>query len=257
MAGQPRTRAKKAAQAAAASGEKGGSRARAGKPAKPKKAPAKKRPPAKGKGRGPARPRFEPASVEDFAAFDAAMERAAAAVEKKEPLKPAERVARDEGVIAAWALGLRPPTIAERFEMSPSHVRAIIDAHRQRRATVPIPASSELLIDTLEHVEALIERTSLLVSSTEHDAVKVGGIRTLMELLESRAGLWQVMGWVGTRPADDERAKRARDMLRQLLDVLRELGVPQEQIDTAARRVLEPGADDSVTVLEGRARSTA
>jgi hypothetical protein len=256
VAGQPKTRAKRAAAAAKSAGGSSGSRAR-GQAGKGK---------AKGKAAGARnRPRFEPASIADYQAVAAAEAKALAVAEKKSPLSPEDRVARDESIVAMWALGMTPTTISERVELTPGHVREVIAAHRQRRASMPIPSSSELLWDMLDRVEALIERTSLLASSASlygpdgeqrpNDAVRLGAMRTLIELYTSQAGLWQAMGLVTNRPSDDLRSERARDMLRRLLDELRRLGVSQEDIDAAARRVLVPGAgdDDKIITLEGRA----
>lgn len=225
------------------------------KAAPKRRAPAKSRAKGKAAKRGPARPRFEPATLADFDAVRQAEERALKAADKQSPLTPAERVERDESIVAMWALGLSPGTIAERVALSREHVGRVLNAHRERRASQPIPSSSELLWDMLERLEALIERTSLLASSGESDAVKLGAIRTLGELMESQAGLWQVMGLVGRRPSDYERAERARDLLRRLLDTLRDLGVPQEQIDEAATRILAPAGAvaGNVVTIEGRA----
>lgn len=257
MAGQPKTRAKRAAAAKSAS-DPSGSRARgqAGK-AKPKAKRKTNRPPN--------RPRFEPASIADYQAVAEAEAKALALADKKAPLTPDERVARDESIVAMWALGMTPPTIGERVGLTPGHVRDVIAAHRERRARMPIPSSSELLWDMLDRVEALIERTSLLASSASlwapdgeqrpNDAVRLGAMRTLIELYTSQAGLWQAMGLVGHRPSDDLRSERARDLLHRLLGELRALGVEQDQIDAAARRVLVPGAgdDDKIITLDGRA----
>jgi hypothetical protein len=234
VAGQPKTRAKRAAAAAKSAGGSSGSRAR-GQAGKGK---------AKGKAAGARnRPRFEPASIADYQAVAAAEAKALAVAEKKSPLSPEDRVARDESIVAMWALGMTPTTISERVELTPGHVREVIAAHRQRRASMPIPSSSELLWDMLDREQR------------PNDAVRLGAMRTLIELYTSQAGLWQAMGLVTNRPSDDLRSERARDMLRRLLDELRRLGVSQEDIDAAARRVLVPGAgdDDKIITLEGRA----
>lgn len=258
MPGRPRTRAKRAAQEAA----------QAALPAQGSQAPARasartrtRKAPSKGKAsskRTPkpkdTRPRFAPATRADYELIQAQLADAhAKAAKKGAALTPAERVERDENIVSLWALGLTPPTIAERVDLHPVHVARIIDEYRSRRRDRVLPSSSDLLADTLDRLEALTERVSLLASSSDTDAVKLGAMRTLAELEGSRLGLLQAMGLVSTRPSDDARQQRARDLLRSLLDVLRDLGIPQEKLDEAARRVLHPGADANVATLEARA----
>lgn len=264
MAGSPKKRARREAAARAAAelpaepeqlettagaarSSESGSRTRAKAPAKRK---AKRRELA----------RFGVATLTDFRMADEATEKAWAENEAaKAATTPEEaavaRVARDEGIIASWALGLQPGTIAERVGLTTDHVTRILAAHRERRATQPIPSSSEYLEDTLERLEALIERSSLLASSAENESVKLGSVRTVAELYASKLGLLQAMGRVSERPSDEARQARARVILRRLLDELRAEGVDQRAIDAAASRAL--GAGENVVTIEGRATDAA
>lgn len=166
------------------------------------------------------------------------------------------RVKRDEGIIAAWALGMTPPTIATRFDLSADHVARVIDAHRERRARAVLPASSELLQDALEALEAQMERLTLLASTgTTPEAARVGAVRTWREMWISRLELMQVMGLVSVSPSSEIRDQRARDLLRGLLDGLRAEGVAQEVLDRVASRILGGDQDDeNVVQIEARTR---
>jgi len=281
MAGRPQKRAREAA--AAASGEDG-SHARA-----PRARPGTKRDRAKTSPktkRGPDRPRFEPASDVDFARVQEGVARAAMAADvarragtpaqraqalaefglvptgkaadDKKLLDAAARVKRDEGIVAAWALGLTPPTIAAQFDLSSDHVARIIDAHRQRRARVPLPLSGDLLHDALEALEAQMERCTLIASRPgAGDSAKVGAIRTWESMFVTRLELLQAMGHVSQAPSAEARLARARDLLRGLLDGLRDENVPQDVLDRVAARVLHAGGGEdleNVITIEGRAR---
>lgn len=277
MAGQPKRRAREAADPA--SGEQG-SRARA-----PRARPAGKSKGGKPSVHGPRRPRFEPASPDDFARVREGVARAAAAADRarkaggpkeraaalegfglkptgraaadKQLLDSAARVKRDEGIVAAWALGLTPPTIATQFDLSADHVGRIIDAHRQRRARQPLPLSGDLLHDALDALEAQMERATLVASGKGvSDAAKVGAIRTWQAMFVTRLELLQAMGHVSQSPSAEARLARARDLLRGLLDGLRAEGVDQDVIDRVAARVLNTGGEDleNVVAIEARPR---
>lgn len=255
MAGSPKKRARRAAMSDAA-----GSRAR-----------------------GQQRPRFAPASDDDFALVQAGVDRAAMlAGEAARAQKPAERVEaltafglvptgrarddkrmleavarvrRDEGIIAAWALGLTNPTIATKFDLSAEHVARIIAAHRERRARMPLPASSELLLDALEALEAQMERLMLLASDSKtSESARVGAVRTWRDMWLSRLELLQVMGHITQAPSAEARLARARDLLRGLLDALRAEGVEQGVLDRVATRVLSGDTADleNVTAIDVR-----
>lgn len=217
---------------------------------------------AKARTRGMELPRFALATQADIAAVGEATERAylAALAARNAELsveeQTAARVERDESMVAMWALGLQPSTIAERVDLTTDHVTRVLEAHRERRATAPIPQSSDYLMDTLERLDALIERASLLASSADNESVKLGSLRTMAEMLASKLGLLQAMGRVSERPSEDARQERARDMMRSLLDALRELGVPQDKLDTAASKVFTPHAGANVVTLEARASNS-
>ena len=245
---------------------------------------AKRKPPAqrrtRGK-RGPDRPRFEPASPDDFARVHAGIDRAAAATaaattaktpaerkaalgelgllasgrarDDRELLAAAARVRRDEAIVASWALGLTPPTIGAKFNLSADHVLRIVKAHRERRARTPLPASPELLHDALEALEGQMERCMIIATKKgASESAQVGAIRTWREMFVSRLELLQAMGALTTAPGAEARLARARDLLRGMLDGLRAEGVEQATIDRVAARVLHAGADDNVVTLEGR-----
>lgn len=241
MPGRPRTRARRDAEAAAAAADaqaKTGSRAT--KPAKR----------AHGK-RGTGKPRFEPASPADFARVQVGIDKAAGLAQSK--MTAADRVERDAGVVAAWSLGLTPPTIGARFGLSPEQVGRIIDAHRERRASLPLPGSHTLLMDALEALESQMERVTLVASRPDaSESAMVGAIRTWKEMWVSRLELLQAMGHVSRSPSADARLQRARDLLRGLLDALHEEGVDQAVIDRAANRVLVQGDASNVVTIEGR-----
>jgi hypothetical protein len=234
--------------------------------------------------RGKQRPVFEPARPDDFALVEAGVARAAAAAERaKSATSPAARVAaledlglvasgrarqdrallaaatrvqRDTGIVAAWALGMTAPTIAAKFDLDPDHVGRVITAHRERRARVVLPSSSELLLDALEALEAQLERLTLLAAKSDAaEAARVGAIRTWREMWVSRLELMQVMGLVSVSPSSEIREQRARDLLRGLLDALRAEGVPQDVLDRVASRVLSSDTEaENVIAIEGRVR---
>lgn len=277
MAGSPKKRARREA----GGSTEPGSRA----PAPRRAAAATKRPPGqapKAK-RGPDKPRFAPASDDDFALVEQGVARAAAAAEQaakaqtpaqraealdvlglrstgkaaddRAMLAAAARVRRDEGIAAAWALGLTAPTIAARFNISGRQVDRVLDAHRARRARLPLPASSELLHDALDALEGQMERLTLLASREQAaDAAKVGALRTWQTMWLSRLELLQVMGAVSQAPSSEARLARARDLLRSMLDALRAEGVGQDVLDRVATRVLEDG-DDLANVISLEART--
>jgi hypothetical protein len=79
--------------------------------------------PAKPRTRGPGKPRFEPASPEDFAlVLEKANETAARAKGRTKADRALARVERDTAIIAKWALGIRTITIAAQQKMDPEHV---------------------------------------------------------------------------------------------------------------------------------------
>jgi hypothetical protein len=249
MAGTPKKRARR--QAAAAS-DKQGSPARARKSAaKPKAAP--KRP-----ARQRVRASFEAATPDDYAAVVASVEAAAVAHARKKDgrLTPEDRVERDAGIIAAHALSMSPSVIAEKFGMTDHHVRIILAAHRDRRGTLPKLDGRELLEDALEALEAQMERLSLLASKEGNAAAAtVGAIRTWREMWLSRLDLLVLMGRIDTQPSREQRDREAHDKLRELLAHLRDAGVPDDVLRTAAEEVLLPAqAGANVRAIEAAAR---
>lgn len=251
----PRTRRKPAAADTAAEGAepaaapKRAPRARkaapkaTAKPRKPRKAAAK--PKRESGKRGPGRPRFEPVNREDFAAIDAAIDEALKLAEKEEPLTPIERWRRDQTVIAARAMGLRPPTIAQQVGLSEAHVRRILDAHRERRADEPVPDSADILEDALEALELNIETVGLMASQATNAkgepvemSHRLGAMKTKHEMQIARLELLQAMGRVSTRPSDHLRDREVVELFTAMLSFLRGRQVPEDVIDALGREVL-------------------
>lgn len=248
MAGTPKKRARRQA---AASAEQGS-------PARARKAAAKRKPqPAKRPARQRVRSSFEAASADDYAAVAAGVEKAAAAHAKKAGQLTAEdRVERDAGIIAAHALSMSPTVIADKFGMTDHHVRIILAAHRDRRGTLPKLEGRELLADALEALEAQMERLSILASKEGNAAAAtVGAIRTWREMWLSRLDLLVLMGRIDTQPSREQRDREAHDKLRELLAHLRDAGVPDDILRTAAEEVLLPAqAGANVRAIEAAAR---
>lgn len=196
----------------------------------------------KGVGRPPGsrnKPRFEPASPEDFQAVADALNISLEAAQREATLTPAERVARDMSVIAGIGMGLRPATIAERVGLSESHVQRILDAHRQRRPVASPAMAAEILRDALEGIEANIEVAALMHANTKAPwPVRLGAMRTKTEMQVVRLELLQLMGVLpqsASAPLDEHDARR---IMLDFVAYLRRAGVAEQVIDGLATEVL-------------------
>lgn len=149
-------------------------------------------------------------------------------------------------VVAAWALGMTPATIAERYDIGVEVVEQAIAEHRAAREA--IPSSAELQRDALDALEVQMERLSLLASQTATGPpARVAAIRTWRELQRDRLDLLREMGHVVPVPGADGFGL----LLREFLEALRAEDVPQATLDRAAERALTgPAPPATVIAIE-------
>jgi hypothetical protein len=138
-------------------------------------------------------------------------------------------------VVAAWALGLAPATIAEQFALDLEQVLAMIADHRASRPA-ELPSSPALQRDALEQLDAQMERLTLLASQTSSgQGARVAAVRTWRELWRTRLELLERMGNVTTPGPNAQLAA----LLGRLRVALRDEGVPDDVLDRAAARVIQ------------------
>ena len=110
-------------------------------------------------------------------------------------LPAAEKVRRDEQIVADRARGLRWATIAERHHLSERHAREV---WRERLAAEPLESldGTETIAEALLQVEAAIEDLALLAETTNNDPVKLGAIRARLDAMNSRVTLLRIGGYL-------------------------------------------------------------
>jgi hypothetical protein len=134
-------------------------------------------------------------------------------------------------VVAAWALGMTPATIAEQFSLELEQVLGFIADHRASRPD-ELPASPALQLDALEQLDAQMERLTLLASQTgAGQGARVAAVRAWRELWRSRLELLERMGAIKPDAV-------AVAVLARLREALREEGIADDVLDRAAARAM-------------------
>ena len=155
-----------------------------------------------------------------------------------------EKIGRDNEIVAGRMRGLSWPTIAARYELTErqcQHVLADFRAsHPRLRERDPI----EIVDDMLERYEAAQEELALVSATTNHDATRVGAIRTRLAALEAQANLLML---VGVLPRDLGQLRHDLDVQQlatNILAVFAEYNVPIE-VKQALLRVLKRNGHSS------------
>lgn len=125
-------------------------------------------------------------------------------------LPAAEKVRRDERIVADRARGFRWQTIAERHKVSERHARQVWS---DRLAAEPLDTlgGAEAIAEGLLQLEAAIEDFSLLSERTSNDAVRIAAIRGRLAAMTDRMTLLRIAGFL---PASWRAAATEADMLR-------------------------------------------
>jgi len=103
----------------------------------------------------------------------------------------ADKVARDQAVVADRARGLPWAMVAERHGISERQAR---DAWSGRSVDLEQVPAREAIADELRRRDALLEDLALVADQTKNDSVRLGAIRTRHEVLKDRFALLQATG---------------------------------------------------------------
>jgi hypothetical protein len=105
-----------------------------------------------------------------------------------------EKIARDNEIVAARMRGLSWATIAENYGLSERQCQAILADYRASHSRLRERDPIEIVDEMLDRYEAAQEELALVSATTEHDATRVGAIRTRLHALEAAAKLLMLVG---------------------------------------------------------------
>jgi hypothetical protein len=139
----------------------------------------------------------------------------------------AEKVRRDERVVADRVRGLSWPTIAQRHGLSERHCRTIW-ADQAPVLSVEDFDPLELVREAIAQYDGLLEDLALLAESASQDAVRLGALKSKVSVIGERLVFLQA---VGLLPRDLGLLQQERDirMIAHLLvDLFERYGLPPE-----------------------------
>ena len=151
-----------------------------------------------------------------------------------------ERAVRNADVVRARARGLGWEEIAGRFGLSERQCRRILDDYRASESRLHEIDPIETVEGALDQYDAAIEELALLAERTAHDAVRLGAIKTRLDVLRGKLDL---MAAVGVLPRDLGQLHveiDVRNVVRAIVNVFDEHGVPREAQEAVARVLRRP-----------------
>ena len=151
-----------------------------------------------------------------------------------------QKVARDAEIAAARASGLTWATIAARFDLTERQCRSIV---RSLRAADPLFDDHDALDtvrETLEMLDALVEKFAMVAATAKHDAVQLGALKGQLAAVVRLFELEQAVGLV---PFDLRLLKRqleVDEMIEVVVDVLHRHDPSGAAADDLLRALHEP-----------------
>ena len=173
--------------------------------------------------------------------------------ETGERLTPIQRARRDVQIINLLRRGITVERVAAQFALTTRAVRYIRQKYRDEQPDLSELDPTEVVRETLDGYEAAIEELALIAAGAEHDATKVGAIRTRLEAIRGRIEMLQSVGAVPHDLGQIRVIEDVRESARQVIQVFREFNVP-EDVQAAVIDALEgrrPALPSGGEVVDG------
>jgi hypothetical protein len=139
-----------------------------------------------------------------------------------------DRARRDAEVVRARARGLGWSRIAEHHGISDRQARRIVADYRDRQPSLDGIDPSDVIRDTLDAYDAVIDELVTFADETQHDASKVGASRQRLDAFKAKVELLQAVGVLPHDLGEVRLVEDAQAVAQTIVTVFERHGIPKE-----------------------------